>query len=65
MINCQIDLMKYTGVASQLLISLGIAVYAGLWLDKQFIHSVPLLVWILPMLVLVGNLIKLIKDTSK
>lgn len=57
--------MKYAGVASQLIVSLGLAVYLGLWLDKHFIHSLPILVWGLPMFVLIGNLIKIIKDTLK
>jgi len=57
--------MKYAGLASQLLVSLGLAVYAGLWIDKHFIKSIPIFVWLLPLLVLIGTIIRIIKDTSK
>ena len=57
--------MKYAGLATQLLVSLGLSVYAGLWMDKHLIKSLPIFVWVLPMLVLVGTIIKIIKDTSK
>ena len=57
--------MKYAGLASQLLVSLGLAVYLGLWIDKHFIKSTPILVWVLPLFVLIGNIMMIIKDTSK
>ena len=57
--------MKYAGLASQLLISLGLAVYLGMWIDKHYIKSIPIFVWVLPLLALIGTIIKIIKDTSK
>ncbi len=57
--------MKYAGLASQLLISLGLAVYLGMWIDKHYIKSIPIFVWVLPLVVLVGTIVKIIKDTSK
>ncbi len=57
--------MKYAGLASQLLVSLGLSVYVGMWLDKHFIKSTPIFVWVLPLFVLTGTIIKIIKDTSK
>jgi hypothetical protein len=57
--------MKYAGLASQLLVSLGLSVYAGLWLDKHLIKSTPIFVWVLPLFILTGTIIKIIKDTSK
>ncbi len=57
--------MKYAGLASQLLVSLGLSVYGGMWLDKHFIKSTPIFVWVLPLFVLTGTIIKIIKDTSK
>jgi hypothetical protein len=58
-------LMKYLGLATQLMVSLALAVFIGLKLDKWLSFSTPLLVWILPLLVLVGMIWQIIKDTSK
>jgi len=55
---------QYVGLAFQLFVSVGLAAYAGWWLDAYFIFSIPLLVWILPLLVIIGLLVKVIKDTS-
>jgi hypothetical protein len=58
------DLIRYAGLGSQILVSLGIAVFAGYKLDKWLKISLPLLVWLLPLIVLIGMMIKLIKETS-
>ena len=58
-------MMKYVGLATQLMVSLALAVFAGLKLDKWLHLSTPLLVWILPLLVLVVMIWQIIKDTSK
>jgi uncharacterized membrane protein len=58
-------LWQYAGLASQLMITLILALYLGDWIDKKLVVGFSLLVWILPLLVLVATFIKLIKDTSK
>jgi hypothetical protein len=58
-------LLKYLGLATQLMISLGLAVFIGLKLDKWLSFKTPLLVWILPLLVLTAVIWQIIKDTSK
>jgi hypothetical protein len=58
-------LLKYLGLATQLMISLGLGVFIGLKLDKWLSFNTPLLVWILPLLVLTGVIWQIIKDTSK
>ena len=58
-------LMKYLGLATQVMVGLALAVFAGLKLDKWLRFSTPLLVWILPLLVLGGMMWQIIKDTSK
>ena len=58
-------LMKYLGLATQIMISLALGVFGGLKLDKWLKFSTPLLVWILPLLVLVVMIWQIIKDTSK
>ncbi len=58
--------LQYASLASQLLVGLGLATWFGKLLDKKrAITAIPLWIWILPMIVLLGMLIKLIKDTSK
>ncbi len=58
-------LMKYLGLATQIMVSLGLAVFIGIKLDKWLSFTTPLLVWILPLLILTGMIWQIIKDTSK
>ncbi|MEI6087938.1 MAG: hypothetical protein WCR66_10140 [Bacteroidota bacterium] len=57
-------LWQYAGLATQLLISLGVALYIGIWMDKKIGLQGSFLAWILPLLVLLATLFKLIRDTS-
>lgn len=56
--------IRYASMASQLIIALLLGVYAGKWLDGRMEFQQPVWIWILPLLILLGMLIKLIKDTS-
>jgi hypothetical protein len=56
--------MRYAGLGSQILVSLGVAVFAGYKIDRWLKIPLPLLVWLLPLVVLIGITYKLIKDTS-
>lgn len=58
-------LWKYAGMGAQILVSLGLAVFIGLKLDAWIGASFPILVWVLPLLVIIGLIVKTIKDTSK
>lgn len=57
-------LWQYSGLALQFLVAIGIAVFAGLKIDAYFNFSTALAVWILPLLVITGMIVKIIKDTS-
>ena len=57
-------LLQYAGLATQLLISLLAAIWVGNWADKKLGIKFPLLLWVLPLLVIAGMIIKVIKDTS-
>ena len=57
-------LLQYAGFGTQLCISLGLALYIGMWIDKKLNFPYPILVWVLPLTILVVILTKLIKDTS-
>ena len=58
-------LTQYFTFAWQLLAGLALSVYLGIVIDKWLHTTMPLLVWILPLLVLTGMMIKVIKDTTK
>lgn len=58
------DLMRYAGLGSQILVSLGIAVFLGYKTDKWLKIPLPVLVWLLPLTVLIGIIYKLVKETS-
>ena len=61
----QASLLQYSGLAFQLLLALGGSVYAGIWVDKWIACRIPIGIWLLPLLVLIGIFIKVVKDTSK
>ena len=58
------DVMRYAGLGAQILVSLGLAVFAGYHADKWLKLPFPLLVWVLPLLVVSTMIYKLIKETS-
>jgi len=58
------DLMRYSSVTFQLLAALLLVIFAGIKIDKWLWNGSPVLVWILPLLVIVGLILKILKDTS-
>jgi F0F1-type ATP synthase assembly protein I len=58
------DLLRYAGLGTQLLVSIGIAVFVGLKAD-QWLHTLPLFSCILPLLVLFATFYKLMRQTDK
>ena len=59
------ELLRYTGLSSEVAASIGIAVLIGVKADKWLKVSFPILSWCLPLLVIVVLIIKLIKDSSR
>ncbi len=57
-------LLKYAGLATQLFVALGLAVYLGLKLDSWLALKNPIFVWVLPLVVIATIIYKVIKDTS-
>lgn len=57
-------LLRYASLGGQLIISLGLAAFAGIKADKWLKISFPLLGWLLPLLVLIIILYKIVKDTA-
>jgi len=56
--------MRYAGLAMQFLVAIGATVFAGLKLDGWLRLSFPLLIWLLPLLVIVGMTYHIFKETS-
>jgi hypothetical protein len=57
--------VRYASLGTQFLVSLGLAVFLGLKADKWLKISAPLLIWLLPLVVLIGMVYKIVIDTSK
>ncbi|NCU05974.1 MAG: AtpZ/AtpI family protein [Chitinophagaceae bacterium] len=58
-------LLEYSGLAIQLLVAVGIAVFLGMKTDDWLNLNFHLFAFVLPLLVIVGLLVKVVKDTSK
>ena len=55
--------MRYAGLGTQLLVSIGIAVFIGLKADK-WLHTSPIFSCTLPLLVLFGIFYKIMRQTG-
>ncbi len=59
------QLWQYAGMATQFLVAIGASLFIGLKADNWLKFKSPLLVWLLPLLVIIGVIVKLIRDTGK
>ena len=57
-------LLQYAGIGAQILAGLILGVFLGKWIDEKTNLKFPLLIWLLPLIVLIGMMIKVVKDTS-
>jgi len=57
--------MRYGGLAMQFMVSIGLGIFFGAKIDKWLHFSFPLLVWLLPLLMIIGIIVKIIIETSK
>lgn len=58
-------LMKYMGLGAQFFATILIALLIGWKADDFLGFASPVLIWVFPLLAIVGMLIKIIKETSK
>ena len=56
-------MLRYAGLGTQMLVSIGIAVFIGLKTDK-WLHTLPLFSCVLPLLVLAVAFYKLMRQTG-
>jgi Putative F0F1-ATPase subunit Ca2+/Mg2+ transporter len=57
-------LYQYAGMATQFLVVIGIMVYAGLKADQWLNWPMPIWVWVLPLLAIVGMIYGIIRRIS-
>ena len=58
------ELLRYAGLGTQIMAALGLAVFAGIKVDK-WLHTFPLLACVLPLIVLSAVFYKLFRETSR
>jgi hypothetical protein len=56
------ELMRYAGLSTQVVVSIGVSVFLGMKADKGLKLSFPILSWALPLLVIVVLLVSLIRS---
>jgi len=59
------ELIRWAGLSSEVVASVGISVFLGVKADKWLKLSFPILSWALPLLVIVVLLISLVREGSK
>ena len=52
-------------LAAQIFAGLIITVFAGKWIDEKLHFSFPVFIWLLPLIFIIGMILKVVKDTSK
>jgi len=57
-------LWKYLSLSTQIIVALGFALFIGIKIDHWLEFTMPLAVWVLPLLCILVVIIKVIKDTT-
>ena len=63
--NRRRELIRWAGLSTEVMASVGVSVWLGVKADKWLKLSFPILSWLLPLLVIVGLLINLVKAGTK
>ena len=58
-------LRQYAAMGTQFLAAIGIAVFAGLKLDEWMGFTIPLLIWLLPLLMIIAMIFRMVRATSQ
>jgi len=59
------ELLKYGGLATQIIVTLGVTIFIGIKIDKQTNLKFPIATISLPLLVLISIFWKVYKDSTK
>ena len=58
-------LLRYAGMATQFFVAIGVSVWLGARMDGRLRWRSPVWVWVLPLLVITGLIVKVVRDTAK
>jgi F0F1-type ATP synthase assembly protein I len=58
-------MLRFASLGTQFLAAILLTAWLGVWLDKKFAFVTPIFVWLLPLLTIIGLLVKVIKDASQ
>ena len=58
-------LLRYAGMATQFFVAIGASLWLGARVDGWFRWASPVWVWVLPLLVITGLIVKVVRDTAK
>lgn len=58
-------LLRYAGLSSQLVIGILVALFTGKKTDSYLNIRTPMFIWIFPLLLIIGVIIKIVLDTGK
>ncbi len=56
--------MRYAGLGMQFLIAIALGIFLGLKMDGWLNISIPLLVWLLPLIIICAIIFKIVRETS-
>ena len=51
-------------MATQFLVAIGIGVFIGIKLDKWLKFTMPIGAWVLPLLIIIGMIMAIVRDTA-
>ena len=58
-------LLRYAGLGFQFMVAIGLSVFAGIKADGWLNMAFPLFVWLFPLLIIIGIIIKTVVDTGR
>ena len=58
-------LVQYASIGAQIVAGLLLFIFVGKWIDSKLNWSFPVFIWLLPLIFIIGTMIKAIRDTSK
>ncbi len=59
------DWTYWLGLGTRFVVSIGLGLWAGSWLDKRLGSSMPLLIWIVPLVLIAVTLFRVVQQTSR
>ena len=56
-------LVQYASIGAQMVAGLLLLVFVGKWIDAKTHFSFPIFIWLLPLIFIIGIIIKAVRDT--